>query len=395
MATLRHFLACMAAASLLSLGCSKPVGLGGAVKPLVQINVQATDPNSVVPAGTQLHVALVWGMQWQPEPFCFLPPESPEAADVMAAGCPNNFGFVPTLVAADTTLQLGSPAAIALDSLPSADVMVGDLNGRVAYGSLVVYDDRNNNGILDLRSPPRFHRHEDEGDQLPTYDDGGPGGPADLVYGASFVLMTQPDQRVSYLEGKFDDQAAFYPRWGCPEDTFPPPSFAILSAGGFLQGDSGFFQPDSGVLQADTLANLLNKKPFPLEDPSTCSAAKPNDTVVTIELQDPANLTQLACTPNDSGGTTNYHKAPGTAPMDFAHTSRRYACVGFPYIPGDDAGVYSGHQIVVSSMPSEPCKYIVHYTLHGCDTNPSCSFGGWDITSTTPDWWMNANCPSP
>ncbi|HEY5282992.1 MAG TPA: hypothetical protein VIM14_09400 [Polyangia bacterium] len=377
MAALRHLLAFMAAASLLPLGCTKPVGLGGAVTPLVQINVQTTDPNSVVPAGTQLHVALVWGLQWQPEPFCFLPSEWSEAANVVAAGCPDSFGFVPNLVGQDVALQPGSPATIALNSVPGADVLVGDLTGRIAYGSLVVYQDVNQNGVLDLRTPPRFRRH---GDQTVS-DDGGVGGPADLVYGASFVSMTQPDQRVSYLEAKFNGDSAFYPRWGCPDD--PPAGFSILSAGGFLQGDSGFFQPDSGVLQADTLASLLTSKPFLLEDPSTCSVA-PIDTVVTIELQDPANLTQLACTANQTGGATRYLEAPTTPPNT---ADRQCAFVDLPQIPGDDAGVVSGRQFVVSNPPGAACKYVIHYTLIGCNNDPKCTTGGWDLTGAPPPWW--------
>src|ERR1017187_7529094 len=89
MATLNHFVGSfvVAAGLLLPLGCSKAVGLGGTVTPLVQIQAQTSgDPAQFTPAGDtpSFHVALVWGLQWQPEPFCVLPPESPEAAAVIA-----------------------------------------------------------------------------------------------------------------------------------------------------------------------------------------------------------------------------------------------------------------------------------------------------------------------
>jgi hypothetical protein len=202
MATLRHFVGyVVVAASLLPFGCSKAVGLGGTVTPLEKIQVQTSgDPARFTAAGDtpSFRVALVWGLQWQPEPFCVLPPESPEAAAVIAAGCPDSFGFVPNLVGVDTAFQPGTVATLDLDTVPAADVMVGDLNGRVAYGSLIVYDDHNNDGTLDLRTPPRFRRRGPP-TEPPTYDDGGSGGPADLVYGASFISMTQSDQRVAYV----------------------------------------------------------------------------------------------------------------------------------------------------------------------------------------------------
>ena len=228
MATVRDWIACVAlAASLLPSGCGKPLGLGGAVTPLVQIHVQATDPSLVAPADAHLRVALVWGLQWQPEPFCFLPPESPEAAAVIAAGCRDSFGFVPNLVAADIPIAPGAPATIDLDSLPDAGVMVGDPSARIAYASLVVYDDRNLDGILDLRHPQRQRRRGEPIDDA--------AGQADVVYGASFISMTEPDQRVAYREGGFDETVAFYPRRNCPD---PPASFSILSAGGFSAAEA-------------------------------------------------------------------------------------------------------------------------------------------------------------
>jgi hypothetical protein len=388
MAALKHFAGrfALAASLLLPLGCSKAVGLGGTVTHLEKIQVQTTgDPAQFTPAGDtpNFRVALVWGRQWQPEPFCALPPESPEAAAVIAAGCPDSFGFVPNRVGADTTLQPGTTATFALDTLPAADVMVGDLNGRVAYGSLIVYDDHNNNGSLDLRTPPRFRRRGPP-TQAPTYDDGGPAGPADLVYGASFISMTLPDQRVAYLEAKFDPKAAFYPRNGCPD---PPVGFSILSAGGFAQADGGFFQADGGISLA--LVGELAAGYLPMEG-QPCSTDNLNDTVVTIPLQAPADLTQLACTVNDSGDATTDHEAPTNLP-DL--TGRQSACVDFPYIPGDDAGVASGKQFVISSAPGEPCRYTIHYTLRGCDNDPSCSTPSWDITTTPPAWW-HQKCPT-
>jgi hypothetical protein len=388
MAALKDFVGCFVVAAILlvPLGCGKAVGLGGTVVPLEKIQVQVSgDPAQFTPAGDtpSFRVALVWGLQWQPEPFCVLPPESPEAAAVIAAGCPDSFGFVPNRAGADIPFQPGTPATLTLDTLPAADVMAGDLNGRVAYGSLIVYDDRNNNGALDLSKPPRVRRR-DLPKAPPTYDDGGPTGPADMVYGASFISMTLPDQRVTYLEGKFDAKAAFYPR-NC--DDPPTPGFSIQSAGGFAQADGGFFQGDGGIPLA--MVGELAEGYLPAEGPP-CTTGKLEDTVVTISLQTPANLTQLACTANDSGGATTYREAPDTLPV---LTGRQSACVDFPYIPGDDAGVATGKQFVISSAPGELCRYTIHYTLRGCENDPSCAAPSWDITATPPNWW-HEKCPT-
>ena len=373
MATLNRMLTTAAFACLAFSGCGKLVGLNTPVTPLAQINFQVTgDIASVQRPDTvgqtpQLRVAVVWGAQWLPEPFCVLPPESPAAAAVIAAGCPDSLRFVPARAGADVAVQPNVPATIDLVNLPAADLMVGDVTARVAYASLIVYDDRNGNGALDFRQP-RQRRH-DEG-----YD---PGTPAtrDIPYGASFISMTLPDQRVAYREGGFNANIAFYPRQGCDP---PPVRFSILSAGGFSQSDA-------------LLAFLQGQ--LPAEDPATCGVATLDQAVVTIPLQAPTTeLTELSCTVNDTGGTTTYSQAPATAPTPTPDLSgATWACVGFPHIPGDDAGVVSGQQLVVATAPGEPCQYITHYTLRGCDNDPNCAAPGWDVTATPPSWWP---CPT-
>jgi hypothetical protein len=397
MATLRHFVGYFAiAASVLPLGCGKSVGLGGTVTPLAHIHVQVTGdlPPEVASDPTHLHVALVWGLQWQPEPFCAFPP--PEAADVVAAGCPDNFGFVPNLVGADVMFQPGLPATLELSSLPAADVMVGDLSSRVAYGSIVLYDDVNQNGALDLRTPPRFRRRGQN--QPPIAYDGGVAGPRDIVVGASFISMTQPDTRVAFLEGTFNESVAFYPRQNCPD---PPKGFSILSAGGFAPADT------SALLAGQPLPSGL---PFPEE--TSCATAAIDDPIMidlsaltvdsgqTVDLGQPVDsgqpvilvpLAQLACGVDpENGSGPHYLQALNSTPDTVKH---QCACTSFPHVPGDDAGVPDGKQVVCASTPSEPCRYVVHYTLRGCDNDPSCAFGYWDDRANPPDWWKTL-CPT-
>ena len=75
-------------------------------------------------------------------------------------------------------------------------------------------------------------------------------------------------------------------------------------------------------------------------------------------------------------------KPPATAP-DLSV----FACVGFPQIPGDDAGTASGVQLVVPSRPNDACQSVNHYLLHGCSNDPSCATP-WDVAP--PSWWP---CP--
>jgi hypothetical protein len=262
------------------------------------------------------------------------------------------------------------PATFDLYDLPAADLMVGDITARIAYASVVVYDDRNGNGVLDLRHPTRQRRGG--GDQMNDA-----GGAPDAVYGASLISMTRPDRRVAFLEGDFSAlrRVAFYPRLGCAD---PPKGFSILSAGGF----------SAAAALASGLAGTIP----PEDDPSACATATLDDTIVVpIPPQAPAALSQLACTTNDEGGVTYYRVAPTDPPYDL--TKWTWACAGFPRI-GTDAGAgSSAQQLVVASLPGDPCRSTLHFTLRGCNNDPFCASPSWDITATPPSWWPCSTSP--
>ena len=404
----------IASAAFVLTACGRPVGLDIPVEPLKQIHflvtgllavpgpvdagpsvdADAVDADTSMDAGgvdasvgpPQLRAALVWGMQWLPEPFCVLQgaqPESPEVAAVVAAGCRDSFGFIPNRAAADIPITPGVPATFDLIDLPAADLMVGDITGRIAYASVIVYDDRNGNGVLDFRNPQRQRHGGDHIDNV--------GGALDVVYGASFISMTQPDQRVAYLEGDFSvlRGVAFYPRVGCAD---PPKSFSILSASGFSAA-------------AALTSGLAGTIP-PEDDPAACATATLDDTIVVpIPPQAPAALSQLACTTNDEGGVTYYRQAPADpkapadpqAPpdvIDLAHST--WACASLPRI-GTDAGSGSSAQQLVVAVPVGPgnaCQTTLHYTLRGCDNDPFCASPTWPAKGTNPpSWWPCSTSP--
>jgi len=353
-------------AALALAGCDALSGFGGDVPPLATIPVEVTgDLGPLRPPGTEnetpaLAVALVWGEQWQTEPLCILPPGSPEIGAAVAAGCRDPFGFVPTLVAANTPVEPGVPTQLDLLGLPSADVMVGTLISRVAYGSLVVYDDRDGNGTLDLR---RFHETphggEDRGD-----GEGPPAEGRDVVYGASFISMTLEDRRIAFREGAFNAASAFYPRPGCGE---PPAGFSVVGAGGFSAEDA----------IAASLMGML-----PLEDPTTCVETAVDASTISIPLQDPASVSELACSERVRNPLAMFREPPADAP-DF--TNRTLACGPLPdFGTGLGAGII---ELVVTGRPDDQCVGITHYALRGCRENVLCEVPDWDFTATPPAWW--------
>ena len=176
---------------------------------------------------------------------------------------------------------------------------------------------------------------------------------------------------MAYLEGDFNPYVAFYPRG--PKDTCPQPpkSFSILSASGFS-------------MTPENLASIA-KGEFPPEE--SCDTAPIDDTIVIALQEDPAKraeLSQLACTTNDSGGQTYYNLPPEKDPRG---TDQAWACASFPRLSNDDAGVASGEQLVVASAPNQPCRGTQHYFLRGCNNDPACTTGAGPISLPTKWAW--------
>ncbi len=346
----------VAVAGLGSGGCGNLKGLGGDQPPLATFNVMTS--GAAPPSQRSLQVALVWGAQWLTEPFCILPAESDEAGAVIARGCRDPFGFVPARVAGSVPITPGAPASLSLFDLPSADVLVGDITARVAYGSFVVYDDRDGSGTLELATP---HRTPSGGRGRPFEDTA---DSADVIYGASFVTMTAPDQRVAYREGAFNKFGAFYPRSGCDD---PQRGFSVVGAGGFPR--------EAGL--ASAIAGQL-----PPEDPSACTQAAPPDAVIDVALQVSADVREVGCIERADDSSTRYREPPTDAP-DFS--GRLKACA---HLPSFDAGSQSTLiQLVISGRDSDRCMGLTHYTLRGCRESVSCPVPDWDFTATPPAWW--------
>lgn len=341
-------------------GCGDLVGFGGDVTPLVRIHAQTVGS---APAPIEhLRLGLMWGAQSLPEAFCILPAESPEAAAVIAAGCSDPLRFVAARMQASVDAAPDSVTELALDTLPTADLLVGDVSARVAYGSVVAFDDRDNSGTLEV------HDVDHEDPELWLLGDTPP-PPADVVLGASFISMAQPDQRVAFREGAFV-QTGFYPRAGCDE---PPPHFSVLSAGGFSFADA----------LAASLAGEL-----PQEDPSSCANASVDDAVIDVSIADPAAATQVRC--RGTGGGTRYHEPDPETPV--ALDSVTWACAKLPSFEAPDPTDPAANQWqLVIATPNDPCINTFHFVLRGCDYDPTCSEPEWNWLEVPPTWWP---CPT-
>ena len=356
---------------LLIAGCDQLQGVGGPETPLVTFQIAA---NGVIDCDgcdtSNLKVALVWGMQWLTEPLCILPAENDQVQAVINAGCRDPFGFVPDDVAGSSPIELGATTTLSLEQLPSTEVLVGDVTARVAYGSFVLYDDLDDDDTLKLARPDRLGGR---GSMPPT--DTQPTQLHDIVYGAGFVTMTAPDQRVAYREGGFDTTAAFYPRAGCGA---PLPAFSIVSAGGFTEA-AAIAATENGML--------------PPEDPATCTETSASTTTAQINVMLNAttqSLTttqrnDLACTERVSDSSVSYREPP-TAEPDL--TNRTTACAHIPSFDGTTSDVI---QWVVSDRSDESCVGLSHFTLRGCRDDALCAVPDWDITATPPSWWP---CPT-
>ena len=373
--------------------CGNVQGFGGPVPPLASFTVEATgDLASVRLAGDtgtpHLRLALVWGRQWLVEPMCIFPLDSRDDATMVHAlidaGCRDPFGFVPAVVAANVDITPNVPTELDLFGLPGADVMVGDLTARVAYGSFVVYNDRtdpggNLDGTLTLAQP---NRPPQEG---PPNQNNLPTATADIVYGASMFAMTSPDQRVAYREGAFNAGGAFYPRAGCSD---PPPGFSVLSASGFSFADA---------IQA-TIAGML-----PQEDPASCTSQAPADATITISLERPSahqttfngttyapDLSELRCSERITDATVRYREPD---PQNMPDTTGRVsACVHHPSVgaPSDVIEwVVSGVMSSTTGVVEDPCAGLTHYILKGCREGPECPTPDWE--DAPPTWWP---CPA-
>ena len=236
-----------------------------------------------VAGAVDLRVGLVWADDLDRDAFCIdhgrnpllslLPPGrggrggGPDAEVVLTAaadvGCADSFRFVPSRVAASAAIPAkpGASFSLELPYLPAADDLWGMGFDRVVYGSVVVWDDVDGSGTLEIIRAKIFGRPTDDGGEE-RGDDGdrrrrGEGTDSgaifhpvvdptdrDVVHGASFVTLAEPHTRVVFREGAFDTAPQYYPAPRCDP---PPVGFSLMTVRGNPLAPNCEYQPLEGA----------------------------------------------------------------------------------------------------------------------------------------------------
>jgi len=387
------------------------VGLVDVATPLARVQVHITgDVTKLQPKGTEsetphLRAAIVWGDQpSQFDAFCTTnqfgappgggpgqPPGTPpglpgeaSATLVAAAGCRDVLGFIPGLVGPSIPLGGDVSSTIELMDLPTGEVLIGTPEtGRIAYASVVVFDDRNGNGTLDLRRPVvqgangEGHGGGGGGGGGPGSEGGGPGsggdpgtapaGKGDFVYGASLLTMAAPNTRVAFREGGFDPitVAYFYPMFGCAP---PPLGFSLI--------DVSTITP---IEMAIAVATKLQTIPT-----LSCATHDLALHAADIPLQVTETVRDVACK---------------TIPLRYRRTTKKpdlslpWVCLEQSVPQNGGATVKKYVEFVIANPPTE-CKSVTHFLLKGCQQSALCDTPGWDDTGHPPEWWPCAITPS-
>jgi len=280
-----------------------------------------------------------------------LTPESLEHLFQLLTLCPDPLGVVPALAGPSSSISEGVEREGSLDveiiftALPPAEVIIGTPDARVAYGSLVIFDDINEDGVLNIgfSTPPIFEKGRESSDEENDDDfknrrrfEDEPIDP-DIVYGASFLTLLDSQKRLAFREGDFVE-SFFYPLGGCE----PPPGMSIMMVEPEEVGDL-----EETHCQAQSIG-----------DPLALELARPD-----------SRLQELVCEPTP------------------VWVSRAENLT--PYL--EDQGLkltcLSSWELAVSSTESS-CKTLSIFRLVDCPSHePECDDPGWDDRAQPPLWW--------
>lgn len=257
--------------------------------------------------------------------------------------CRDPLGVAPVLAGPSVAIEPQSgeefiKTTLAFTSLPPSEVLIGTPDARVGYASLVVFEDQNENGVLDLgRSfPPIFWQNDRPNED----EEGGEGrrGPRglgeektpDLLYSASFSSLLSHHQRLVFREGEFIE-SYFYPLGGC----IPKRGFSVIE----VEGD----------FQAATCIS------HPMTEPILLRITEPN-----------SRQQEVVCEPSDV-----WIFEPPETPINERFEQ---SCV-------------SPTELAVTD-PEQSCKHLTILSLVDCSpTELDCQQPEWDLRDMPPSWW--------
>ena len=324
-----------ACAMLLLCACGGGVhDLNTSAPPLLTINGHVdtstlTRQNSAAP----LIAALVWAAVPRIDPLCLAYQSNPQ----LQPACPDPFGVFPGEVETTVPVAADGSFTISLSELPAAAVSVGDTETRIAYGTLIIGEDLDGDGQLEIFGA--------------GVGKGGSVGPAnqgpleDDIVAASFYTLKARQERLAFREGGFVENTNFYPAPGC---TDPPQGFSLMSA-------PSYDSPGGGG----------------------CTFAAASDAVNVAAIA-PADAQAFAC-----------RLAQSQRPLEDANTVDDPTQNLGPGGLGPQLVCLSHDDLaIVISGPQCPAMHAI--ALKGCADDPFCLNPEWDDTSNPPSWWP---CP--
>ncbi|MCC7381971.1 MAG: hypothetical protein IT384_09085 [Deltaproteobacteria bacterium] len=219
-----------AAALAGAIACGELQSVGTDPPVLAVIRGRVTDPRRLDPEISKtMRVGVLWAGVPVSIPYCNAhgpTPLEPDrlVTDLSARSCRDPFEVVPAMMGPSVPFDGVTGAfEIVFETLPSAEVMVGTRSARVAYGSIIVFQDEDGDGVLQLRPSCRDAQ-------------GGATTSGDFIASASFDRLTETQLRLVYVEGPFDADSYFYPHPSCSE--LPPRGFSLWTVGSVLESRS-------------------------------------------------------------------------------------------------------------------------------------------------------------
>ncbi|MCC7383040.1 MAG: hypothetical protein IT384_14475 [Deltaproteobacteria bacterium] len=293
---------------------------GRLTRPLAEISATIAHPRA----------GILWAGVPQFVPFCHEHGPNPRdpsrivSSSVARYGCRDPFEVVPGAMGPSVVIDPRSASfEIPIADLPRAQVMVGSVEARVAYGSLIVFDDLDGDGELDLERGCNSRG-----------DSSGPSPRLEPIHAASFFSQNETQVRVTYVEGRFDAASLFYPHPDCSE--LPPPGFSIWTVGALLDPDA------------------------------SCSTQR-IDAEIRLDPRAPLALADLTCL------QSSRDVFPRPPPVRPPGSALIFEC--------------NADGALVAADPTCSCPWIRTYRLSGCYDSLDCPNPDWDLRASVPPEW--------
>ena len=320
--------------------------------PDLEIKLQVdfdTDTLDFALEGVPLIGALFWGSNIDVPEVCLLP----EAAGLLTDLCPDPFLVNGVWMANSVTLDSQATGfELTLDALPPFYTVVGDVNGRIAYGSVVVFSDADGDGILtllpqfSLEKPKGGEGKDEETDDADDID----GWVSDRVVASSFYHLNEPQVRLVHKEGTFDLSSNFLPAQNCEE---APSGFSLLKR---------LTRDETGILNSCETGTTDEKIPlWPLNE---IADQKLRCTQNWAEWRPPDGCVDELSDWEEEG------KAPD--PVDYT------------------AAICIREDLLVLPYTDRGCGAFQTLGLTGCWNGINCDEPDWDCRQTPPEGWP---CP--